>query len=709
MKTQTLSQQALFVAMGLALSSPSNAANYVYDDLNRLIKVIYDSGKTLDYSYDAGGNILSITTTDVNAPKYDIQGKITDKNGQPLPGVLIKVGEKTVETDENGDYQLTDLLAGEYTLVAELDNHNFTPLDFTVGSDQPVVFDIVSDEVDVPKYDIEGKITDKNGQPLAGVLIKVGEKTVETDENGDYQITDLLAGEYTLVAELENYNFTPVDFTVGENQPVVLDMVSNEQDAPKYDIQGKITDKNGQPLAGVLIKVGSQTVETDENGDYQLTDLLAGEYTLVAELENYNFTPLDFTVGSDQPVVFDIVSDDQDVPKYDIQGKITDKNGQPLAGVLIKVGSQTVETDENGDYQITDLLAGDYTLVAELENYNFTPVDFTVGENQPVVLDMVSNEQDAPKYDIQGKITDKNGQPLAGVLIKVGSQTVETDENGDYQITDLLPGEYTLVAELDKYNFTPLDFTVGSDQPVVFDIASDGLTACLLYAVHDQGRRDTQFFTVNSPPHFEVKLLGTMHYQQDIEALDIHPDTNKLFAASGDDGTHPGYLYEVNTKTGVPTTVGNGTGFNEINGLSFKPDGSLWGWAEGDGLIEINIQTGQGQLVLPYTGQIEDITWDNEGLILYGVEHNQLLTYNSQTEQLTNLSCHLPGGEVEALEMLPDGRLLFGIHDDQTVSLHALDLETCQLVGTSIKTQVNGIILNDVEGLAWPVQACSAP
>ncbi|MEK8018110.1 MAG: carboxypeptidase regulatory-like domain-containing protein [Candidatus Parabeggiatoa sp.] len=627
MKTQTLSQQALFVAMGLALTSPSNAANYVYDDLNRLIKVIYDSGKILDYSYDAGGNILSITTTDVNAPRYDIEGQVVDQNGQPLAGVLIKVGSQTVETDENGNYQLTNLLPGEYTLIAELDNYNFTPLDFTVGSDQPVVLDIVSDDVD----------------------------------------------------------------------------------APKYDIEGQIKDQNSQPLAGVLIKIGSKTAETDENGNYQLTDLLAGDYTLIAELENYNFTPLDFTVGSDQPVELDIVSDDVDAPKYDIEGQIKDQNGQPLAGVLIKVGSQTVETDENGYYQLTDLLAGEYTLIAELENYNFTPVDFTIGENQPVVLDMVSNEQDAPKYDIQGKITDKNGQPLAGVLIKVGSQTVETDENGYYQLTDLLPGEYTLVAELENYNFTPLDFTVGSDQPVVLDMVSDGLTACLLYAVHDQDRRDTQFFTINSAQDFEVKLLGTMHYQQDIEALDMHPDSNALFAAAGDDGTHPGYLYQVNTKTGQPTKVGNGTGFHEINGLSFKPDGSLWGWAEGDGLIEIDIQTGQGQLVLAYTGPIEDITWDNNGLLLYGVEDNRILSYNNQTNELTTLTCRLPGGEVEALEMLPDGRLLFGIHDDKTVSLHALELETCQLVGTSINTQINGIILNDVEGLAWPVQACSAP
>jgi YD repeat-containing protein len=68
MKTQTLSQQLLAAAIGIALTAPSNAADYIYDDLNRLIKVIYNSGKQLNYRYDAGGNLLS--TTDVSS--FDI-------------------------------------------------------------------------------------------------------------------------------------------------------------------------------------------------------------------------------------------------------------------------------------------------------------------------------------------------------------------------------------------------------------------------------------------------------------------------------------------------------------------------------------------------------------------------------------------------------------------------------------------------------------
>ncbi len=77
------------------------------------------------------------------------------------------------------------------------------------------------------------------------------------------------------------------------------------------------------------------------------------------------------------------------------------------------------------------------------------------------------------------------------------------------------------------------------------------------------------------------------------------------------------------------------------------------------------------------------------------------------TYQLTEVSCILPGGEVEALEMLPDGRLLFGIHNDDTLSIHALEVVSCELVGADISTVVNGIQLNDVEGIAWSFEAGS--
>jgi len=175
--------------------------------------------------------------------------------------------------------------------------------------------------------------------------------------------------------------------------------------------------------------------------------------------------------------------------------------------------------------------------------------------------------------------------------------------------------------------------------------------SCRIYAVHDEGRNPSLFFTIDVLDNFDVNLLGTMYHAHDIESLAIHPTTNQLFAAAGKDGLEPGYLYIVNANTGAISPIGD-TGFRDINGLSFKPnDGTLWGWVKGDGLIQIDITTAKGTLQLPYNGAIEDITWNNAGTILYGVMDNTFLAYDTKTAKA--LDCTIKGGEIEALEMMP--------------------------------------------------------
>jgi len=233
-------------------------------------------------------------------------------------------------------------------------------------------------------------------------------------------------------------------------------------------------------------------------------------------------------------------------------------------------------------------------------------------------------------------------------------------------------------------------------------------TACQLYGVHDQGLNNTQFFTV-SPETFEVKALGEMRKAHDIEALDIHPQTAELFAASGKDTKIKGHLYQLNAQTGALTSIGS-TGFKEIDGLSFHPDGTLWGWATGDGLVTIDFTTGQANLVAAYPGEIEDLTWNTAGTILFGIENLRnnpdagvkLLAYDGNTvetvcEELTQSL------EIEALDTLPDDTLLFGIHNKTSLPLGAIDVTTCQIIAK----QEIATDYNDVEGLAWSAFSCS--
>lgn len=57
---------ALCLAMALMVSTAhaaTGSVSYVYDDLGRLVEVVYDDGTTIQYTYDAAGNREATITT----------------------------------------------------------------------------------------------------------------------------------------------------------------------------------------------------------------------------------------------------------------------------------------------------------------------------------------------------------------------------------------------------------------------------------------------------------------------------------------------------------------------------------------------------------------------------------------------------------------------------------------------------------------------
>ena len=56
--------------------------------------------------------------------------------------------------------------------------------------------------------------------------------------------------------------------------------------------------------------------------------------------------------------------------------------------------------------------------------------------------------------------------------------------------------------------------------------------------------------------------------------------------------------------------------------------------------------------------------------------------------------------------MLPNDDLLFAIHKDDAMSIYALNLDNCEVLSAYAETKVQDVILNDVEGIAWPTNVC---
>jgi YD repeat-containing protein len=234
---------------------------------------------------------------------------------------------------------------------------------------------------------------------------------------------------------------------------------------------------------------------------------------------------------------------------------------------------------------------------------------------------------------------------------------------------------------------------------------------CQIYAVNDKGLNHSQFITIRLND-LKVTELGPLYKGHDIESLAIHPKTNTIYAASGDNVTNGnnGHFYRVDAQTGGLFPVGS-TGFTEIEDLAFSPDGTLWAWAKGEGLITINLTTGVGTLETPSNILIEGLTLSQEKgrMIFYGSANTKLWVYDMDANTL-DVACTNLFGETEALEMvtdglkrLPAGFLLVGTHN-VPLGLHAFNPETCEII-TADETLTNQF--NDVEGIALPVEACN--
>jgi hypothetical protein len=161
----------------------------------------------------------------------------------------------------------------------------------------------------------------------------------------------------------------------------------------------------------------------------------------------------------------------------------------------------------------------------------------------------------------------------------------------------------------------------------------------------------------------------------------------------------PGHFYRVDGKTGELFPVGS-SGFQEIEALTFSPEGTLHAWAKGDGLITINLTNGKGTLVLDSDIPLEGLTLKkNQGNVFIGAVGTDLWQYDGETLKVL---CNNLLGETEALEITPDGLLLIGTHN-VPFGLHAFDVENCEVIEAD-KTLSNQY--NDVEGIAVPVAAC---
>lgn len=242
-------------------------------------------------------------------------------------------------------------------------------------------------------------------------------------------------------------------------------------------------------------------------------------------------------------------------------------------------------------------------------------------------------------------------------------------------------------------------------------------TNCFIYGVYENSSKTTQLFTIE-PGTFELNPFDAP-YRDNLTALDIHPLTYQLYAASSP--LKNGHLYQAGLQRTPMLTDRGEFGFRgDIVALSFHPDGTLWGWSPKNGLFQMpntsdnEPQINKVKIMISDSGEIEiaDLTWDIAGTILYGIENvynedksefqrARLWAYHYEAQSI-QLVCEqfmdALAAEVVALDTLPDDTLLLGLGEEQGLNLTVLEVPSCeQVIQERIVTELEGI-----SSLAWP-------
>jgi uncharacterized surface anchored protein len=413
-----------------------------------------------------------------------------------LVEVLITNDRGTASTKNDllaGHYYIRELAVPDPTIWLSEESY---PVDLTGDSEyienyyyfsNPIVNDMFKGNIAVWKFD--------SAEPhpgLPGAVFEIYDDngvvycTMTTNETGYACSIDLPIGSYHVreIKAPDGYVISneviDVVITTENKETLVFELYNH-----KNDFVLKKTDvSTGRPVAGATFEIYAAdgtlyaTVTTDRNGEFNLTAIPAGHYTMIETVAPAGYAlssqTYSFDIDENGNITGDINITDE--PTALIIDKINAFTGEPFAGIeftlmntngeIVKTvmtengwrvpsdrGEESFFTDKNGHVEFRYLPVGEYTLLENTpEGYiSVGTVTVTIGSNNGISNPAKVTVVNTPTGLIIHKIDQESGNPLSGagfrLKVKNGlsftTLTFDRMDDGSYFYNAEGNGEYT--------------------------------------------------------------------------------------------------------------------------------------------------------------------------------------------------------------------------------------------------------------------------
>ena len=416
--------------------------------------------------------------------------------GHSLTGVTVRlagISESLTSTNDAGQFGFRSLRAGTYSVeISDFGEAEFArtsqSVSVAVGEARVISFDGT-----YIRRSSVSTVVSVEGEGLEGIALRLtGQEAVPsgvTDATGRYTFSELRAGTYTL--GISGFDADEVEFpdtirtvTVGLNE--AKNTVFDGWYVRTAGIEGRVTVE-GIGLAGVTGSLTGQrealTSVTDVNGGYAFANLRAGSYAVEIEdhPEDVEFENVSNTVEVDVGEVGTADFTGNFIRTSAIEGRVMIE-GEGLQGVTVAVSggpaneSRIVMSGADGAYAVTELRAGDYTVLItdfDTRRYEFwlTSQDVSVALDETATVSFTGVL--LRTSGISGRVSVE-GMGLGDIEVTLSGaddRTTTTDAAGQYSFWGLAAGDYTasIAVESDAYMFDSMssDVTLGDGEAAI--------------------------------------------------------------------------------------------------------------------------------------------------------------------------------------------------------------------------------------------------
>ncbi|MGA9753140.1 MAG: PKD domain-containing protein, partial [Acidobacteriota bacterium] len=388
---------------------------------------------------------VNFTASAVGGGSYSISGRVTVTSTlfgrivtRGVRGVTVRAGSASAITDFRGNYTISGLSNGTYSVTA---GTNYSP------SSQSVTINGAS----VTGVNFTSEVG-TNGPVRAEA---VPETSVITNPDGSYTVSGLADGSYTVTPSLSGYTFSPasqtktvsgadvtgINFTATPPASLTASAYASPTTGPAplaVSFSGSATGGTAPYAYSWAFGDGSNSTSQNPSHTYSSVGNYTAALTVTDSTSATATATVNLNVTAQTLTAYASGSPTSGTAPLTVSFGGSATGGTPPYTYSWAFGDGSTSASQNPSHTYTG--TGTYAAV-------LTVTDSASQAGQATVTITATS---AVTYSISGTVTiTACGQPLSGVTVSAGAGTPgTTDSAGNYTITGLPNGTYTLTASL---------------------------------------------------------------------------------------------------------------------------------------------------------------------------------------------------------------------------------------------------------------------